>query len=144
MDLRDVIEFANKNQVCYVATNEGDQPRVRGFLMWFADETGFYYHTGVPKRVYSQLVNNPKVEVCFFAQEAAEPAGKMLRVTGKVEFVDDTNLKKRLVEERPFLKAIVSGDNDPNLVIFRIYSGEARFWTMENNMREDEVEVVYF
>ncbi|OPX90402.1 pyridoxamine 5'-phosphate oxidase family protein [Pelotomaculum sp. PtaB.Bin117] len=144
MDLREVIEFANKNQVCYVATSEGDQPRVRGFLMWFADETGFYFHTGVPKRIYRQLVNNPKVEVCFFTQGAAERAERMLRVTGKVKFVDDPGLKKRLVEERPFLKAIVSGDDDPNLVIFRIYSGEARFWTMENNMRENEVEVVHF
>jgi len=144
MDLREVIEFANKNQVCYVATSEREQPRVRGFLMWFADETGFYFHTGVPKRVYRQLVNNPKVEVCFFAQDAAEDTGEMLRIAGKVEFVDDAKLKKRLIEERLFLKAIVSGDNDPNLVIFRIYTGEARFWTMENNMREDKAEVVYF
>lgn len=67
--------------------------------MWFADETGFYFHTDAPKRVYSQLVNNPKVEVCFFAQDAAEPAGKMLRVTGKVDFVEDIALKKRLVKE---------------------------------------------
>ncbi len=35
--------------------------------MWFADETGFYYHTGTPpKAVWQQLTRNPKVEFCFY------------------------------------------------------------------------------
>jgi pyridoxamine 5'-phosphate oxidase len=38
MDLKDCIEFANKNPVCWLATAEGDQPRVRGFLLWYTDE----------------------------------------------------------------------------------------------------------
>jgi len=42
-DSQDCIKFANENPVCYIATMDGDQPRVRGFLMWFADEKGFYF-----------------------------------------------------------------------------------------------------
>jgi uncharacterized pyridoxamine 5'-phosphate oxidase family protein len=42
-DYQDCIKFANENPVCYIATMDGDQPRVRGFLMWFADEKGFYF-----------------------------------------------------------------------------------------------------
>jgi pyridoxamine 5'-phosphate oxidase len=142
MDLQEIIEFTNQNQLCYVATNEGEQPRVRAFLMWFADETGFYFHSAVPKRVYKQLINNPRIEVCFYPPQT----GKMLRVTGQVEFIDDLNLKKRLVAERPFLKeeAGMSGDADPKIAIFRIYTGEAWFWTMKDNMRESELETVKF
>ena len=65
MTFKEFIKFANENKSSYLATVEGDQPRVRGFFMWFADQTGFYFHTGAIKSVYGQLKQNPKVEVCF-------------------------------------------------------------------------------
>ena len=145
MELKDYIEFANKNPACYVATTDGDQPRVRGLLMWFADESGFYFHTGTPKNVCKQLKKNPKLEVCFMAQSQDPAEMKMMRLAGKVEFIDDLNLKARLLEERPFLKAIGTGKPDnPLLAVFKIYTGEAHFWMMKNNMRETEVERVRF
>lgn len=136
MDFSECVKFANENPVTYIATMDGDQPRVRAFAMWFADETGFYYHTGTPKSVYRQLAKNPKVELCFYGP--AEGAGKMMRVAGTVEFLEDAALKKRLVEERPWLLGIVSGPDDPKLAVFRVAHGEAYFWTMEYNMRESE------
>nr|CBH38908.1 conserved hypothetical protein containing pyridoxamine 5'-phosphate oxidase domain [uncultured archaeon] len=144
MDYQDCIKFANENPVCYIATVDGAQPRVRGFLMWFADENGFYFHTGATKDVCKQLKSNPKVEVCFYAPGDPQTA-KMMRVAGEVEFLNDIALKTRLLEERPFLKAIVRGGaEDPLLVLFRVYNGEAHFWTMEDNMRESEVERIKF
>lgn len=44
MDLRGCTQFARVNLVCCLATAEGDQPRVRGLLLWFADHTGFSVH----------------------------------------------------------------------------------------------------
>jgi uncharacterized pyridoxamine 5'-phosphate oxidase family protein len=62
-----------------------------------------------------------------------------------VKFLDDLKLKARLLEERPFLKAIGTGKpDDPSLAVFKIYTGEAHFWTMENNMREEQTERVKF
>ncbi len=142
MDFSECVKFANANPVTYIATMDGDQPRVRAFAMWFADETGFYYHTGTPKAVWKQLVRNPKVELCFY-----EPgdAGRMMRVAGAVEFLDDAALKERLVKERPWLLQIgVSGPADAKLAVFRVAHGEAYFWTMENNMREAEAPRVRF
>ncbi|WP_292518233.1 pyridoxamine 5'-phosphate oxidase family protein [Methanoculleus sp.] len=142
MDFSDCVKFANANPVTYIATMDGDQPRVRAFAMWFADETGFYYHTGTPKAVWQQLTKNPKVELCFY-----EPgdAGRMMRVAGTVEFVDDPALKKRLAAERPWLLQIgISGPDDPKLAVFCVAHGEAYFWTMENNMREAEAPRVRF
>ncbi len=145
MDLKDYIEFANKNPSCFIATAEGDQPRVRGFLLWYADESGFYFHTGTTKNVCRQLKKNPKLEVCFIAPSQNQADIKMMRVSGKVKFVDDLKLKARLLEERPFLKALGTGKpDDPMLAVFRIYTGEAHFWKMENNLRESEIERVKF
>ncbi len=144
MDLDECIRFANENPVTYVATMDGDQPRVRAFRMWFADRTGFYYHTGRPKDVCRQLEKNPRLELCFFSP-SQPPAGRMMRVTGKVEFLDDLVLRTRLLEERPFLKAIVTnGPSDPILAVFRVPHGESYFWTMELNMREHEAPRVKF
>jgi len=91
MDIADCVKFANENPVTYIATAEGDQPRVRAFAMWFADNTGFYHHTGTPKSVCQQLRKNPKVELCFYAP-GAQGTGRMMRVCGKVEFLEDKSL----------------------------------------------------
>ncbi len=145
MNFKDCIKFANENPVCYLATIDDGQPRVRGFLLWFADETGFYFHTGATKSVCKQLKKNPNLEICFFAPAPPPNVGKMMRLAGKVRFLDDITLKTRLLEERPFLKAIGTGrPDDPLLVVFQIYTGEAHFWTMENNMRESETERIKF
>ncbi|MFV9677940.1 MAG: pyridoxamine 5'-phosphate oxidase family protein [Methanosarcinales archaeon] len=144
MNYQDCIKFANENPVCYIATADGAQPRVRGFLLWFADGNGFYFHTGATKDVCKHLKSNPKVEVCFYAPGEPQTT-KMMRVAGEVEFLDDIALKTRLLEERPFLKAIATGGpEDPLLVLFRVYNGEAHFWTMEDNMRESEIERITF
>ena len=144
MDFSECIRFANENPVTYIATTEGDQPRVRAFSMWFADNTGFYYHTGTPKRVFQQLKKNPKVELCFYAP-GVQGAGRMMRVAGKVEFIEDKSLEERLFSDRPWVKDLLkSGPNDARVAMFRISHGEAYFWIMENNMRERDAPVVKF
>jgi len=143
MDFSDCVKFANENPVTYIATMDGDQPRVRAFAMWFADESGFYYHTGTPKKIWRQLTENPKIELCFYAP--AEGSGTMMRVAGEAEFLEDATLKERLVRERPWLLQIgVSGADDPRLAVFRVAHGEAYLWTMAYNMREAEAPRVRF
>lgn len=144
MDYNDCLKFANDNPVSFIATMDGNTPRVRAFLMWFADESGFYYHTSAAKNVCKQLKNNPNTEVCFYHAGGDIMAKNMMRVTGKAEFVEDDRLKARLLEERPFLKAIVKGPNDPMLAILRIHEGEAHFWSMTDNLREADIPRIKF
>ena len=143
MDLRSVTDFANANPVAYVATIDGDQPRVRAFAMWYADETGFYFHTASTKDVCRQLRANPKVELCFYDPGEGQGAGRQLRVEGRAEFIEDAALAERLYEARPWLRAI-TGEGDVRLAIFRVAHGSAWFWTMAANMREREQERVRF
>jgi len=90
MNHNDCIKFANENPACYLATTDGEQPRVRGFLNWFSDATGYYFHTAATKQVYKQLKSNPKIEVCFFNPDNPPGVGTMMRVAGEVEFVEDS------------------------------------------------------
>jgi uncharacterized pyridoxamine 5'-phosphate oxidase family protein len=132
MDINDCIKFANETPVCYLATVDGDQPRVRALGFWFADETGFYFQIGAVKEMYGQLQKNNKVEACFW-QPDEESTGTMLRVAGETEFIEDLELKKKVIEDRPFLKEFGLTVDHPGLIIFRISRGEAYFWTMETN-----------
>lgn len=143
MDLGDCVKFAQENPVTYLATIDGDQPRVRAFGMWFADMTGFYYHTGTTKDVYRQLVKNPKLELCFCSPPG--PAMKMMRVTGKAEFLEDRALEERVYRDRPWMKEVMA--NAPagtRIAMFRVAHGEAWFWTMETNLREREAPKIRF
>lgn len=131
MDFKDCIKFANETPVCYLATVEGDQPRVRALGFWFADESGFYFQTAAMKDMYKQLQANPKVEACFWQSD--ETPWKMMRVAGEIEFVDDPELKKKVLEDRPFLKKSGMTFDHLGLIIFRIAKGEAYFWTTATN-----------
>lgn len=140
MDLEDIYEFANINPLCYLATAEGDQPRVRAFTMWYAGDEGFYFFTSKPKGVYKQLKANPKVEVCFYATQS----GVMMRATGTIAFLEDIETKKKLLEDQSYIKKMVTGPEDPTLAVFRVENGEAYFWTIADNSKEDQAPRIRF
>lgn len=142
--LAQVLQFANQNPNSWFATSEDDQPRVRGMFMWFADETGFYYHTGDSKSIYKQIVKNPKVEAAFI-RNVDKPDFECLRVTGIAEIINDKELESRLLQERPWLQNnIENAGVDTGLVIFRIVKGSAYIWSMANNLKESEAPRVVF
>ncbi len=134
--IQDCIQFANENPVCYLATADGDQPRVRALGFWYADETGFYFQTATLKEIPHQLEKNPKAEACFYKHEGM--LGVMMRVAGKTEFVNDRSVKEKALEARPFLKSFGMTADSPELSIIRIPHGEAYFWTMEDNLKPKE------
>ena len=137
MTIQDCIDFANKNRIAWFATADGSQPRVRALGMWFADESGFYFQIGGMKDIYKQLKKNPLIEFAFF--EPGGAAGKTLRISGKVEFLNDPELKRKVLVDRPFLKDFGMSEDSPDLIIFRVAKGEAHFWTMETNLNPKEI-----
>jgi len=141
MDFKDCYQFANENKTCYLATAEGDQPRVRAMGMWYADETGFYFQAQTVKALYKQIENNPKVELYFNAKDYS----KVLRVYGNVKIITDSKIRAKCIEERPFVKnfGITEPDN-PLLAVFQVYTGEAFFWTMADSMKEADLPRIKF
>jgi len=141
MNIKDCVNFANENKACYLATVEGDQPRLRALGMWYADETGFYFQSQSTKAMCQQLEKNPKVEAYYCTKDF----NKVMRVTGKVKFITDPEIRTRCIEERPFVKnfGITEPDN-PLLAVFQVYTGEAYFWTMSDSMKEAEIPRIKF
>ena len=144
LDFQECIQFANQCRTAFIATIDGNQPRVRPLSLQFADDHGFYFQTENVKNLYRQLKANQKTELCFHSN-AGGGLGKVMRVSGEIEFVDDLELKARLLKERPFFKTLgILKPDDPLFVLFRVFKGEAFFWTFANNMKESEIEKIKF
>lgn len=143
--LANVLKFANENPSSWLATSEDGQPHVRGMLMWFADETGFYFHTAKAKRLYQQLQKNPKVEAAFIRNQADPVNFETLHVTGTAQTVEDKALTERLFQERPWLWGnIERAGINTECVIFRIVNGSAYIWNMSLNIKENEAPRISF
>ncbi len=110
--MKEVVEFLKKAGVYYLATVEGDQPRVRPFGTSEIFEDKLYIQTGKVKDVSKQIQVNGKVELCAFMD------GKWLRVTGKLVRDDRYEPKVYMLEQNPTLKAMYSADDDNTEVIY--------------------------
>ena len=82
-----VTQFLKEAETYYLATVEGDQPRVRPFGTAHLYEGKLYIQTGKVKDVSKQLLANPKAEICAFKD------GEWIRVAG--ELVEDDRVEAR-------------------------------------------------
>ena len=86
MNKDEILDFLNSNPVFHLATIEGDKPRVRGMLMYRADENGIVFHTGKMRDLHKQLTENPNVEMSF--NNGSDKDLIQVRISGTVELVD--------------------------------------------------------
>ncbi len=107
-----VCKFLDEAQTYYLATVEGDQPRVRPFGTALLYEGKLYIQTGKAKAVSRQLAANPKAEICAFHE------GKWLRVAGELVNDDRREPKAAMLEKMPQLKAMYSADDDNTQVLY--------------------------
>lgn len=115
-----VCEFLKSAGVYYLATVEGDQPRVRPFGTAHIFEGKLYIQTGKSKPVSKQLAANPKCELCAFKD------GVWLRVAG--ELVEDNRVeaKKSMLDEYTNLRAMYD-ENDANTQVLYLKNATATF-----------------
>lgn len=113
---------------------DGEQPRVRGMLMFRADENGIVFHTGEMKDLYAQISANPKAELCFFGN------GVQIRVSGVLERSEDPVLREEIYAHpsRGFLRTWKEKGIDSQLLIYVLKNGTAVTWTMETNFSKKE------
>ena len=135
MTFKDCIDFTSETELCFLASSEGHQARVRGITLWFADDSGFYFLTSPMKHMLGQLQKNPRTEIIFWAADEQSKQGKTLRVSGQVDFLEDRSLKERAITDNPHLKNFGLTADSPELIIFRLAHGQAHFWSMEVNLQ---------
>ena len=106
-----VLKFLKDVETYYLATVEGDQPRVRPFGTAHVFEGKLYIQTGKVKDVSKQLHQNPKAEICAFKN------GEWLRVSGKLIEDDRNEARQSMLDAYPSLQKIYKAD-DGNTEVF--------------------------
>ncbi len=129
MNRADFLEFARRNPVFFLATNDNGTPRVRAMMVFEAtNENGIVFCTGASKDIGRQLRENPSVELCFYARRES----RQVRLTGKVEALCDTETKDRVLNKFTFLRDQVERDGYQALDVYRLPHGEITLWEMES------------
>ena len=115
-----VCNFLKEAGVYYLATVEGDQPRVRPFGTMHLFEGKLYIQTGKIKPVSKQLAENPKCELCAFKD------GAWLRVAAELVEDDRVEAKKSMLDEYTNLRAMYD-ENDANTQVLYLKNAVATF-----------------
>ena len=115
-----VYEFLKEAGTYYLATVEGDQPRVRPFGTVNLFEGRLYIQTGKVKPTSRQLLANPKAEICAFKD------GAWLRVSGELIEDDRVEARKSMLDAYPNLRAMYD-ENDGNTQVLYFRNAKATF-----------------
>lgn len=110
-NLERVVDFLKQANTYYLATVEGDQPRVRPFGTAHVYEGRLYIQTGKVKEVSRQMLANPKVEICAFMK------GEWIRVSGELVEDDRVEARQSMLDAYPSLQKMYAAD-DGNTQVF--------------------------
>lgn len=115
-----VLKFLKDAETYYLATVEGDQPKVRPFGTAYIFEGKLYIQTGKVKDVSKQLHQNPKAEICAFKN------GEWLRVSGKLIEDNRNEARQSMLDAYPGLQKMYKAD-DGNTEVFYFENATAIF-----------------
>jgi uncharacterized pyridoxamine 5'-phosphate oxidase family protein len=111
--MKEVYDFLKKAETYYLATVEGDRPRVRPFGTVDIFEGKLYIQTGKAKPVARQIAANPRVEIC-----AVDKEGRWIRVAGEAVADNRVEAKKHMLDAYPQLRGMYSETDDNTLVLY--------------------------
>lgn len=114
-----IYEFLKECQTYYLATVDGDQPRVRPFGTIDLYEGRLYIQTGKVKDVSRQLKANPKIEISGMWK------GRWIRVTGEAVLDDNIEAQKHMLDAYPSLQKMYQ-PGDGNTEVFYLQNGIAQ------------------
>lgn len=117
-----VFEFLQGSGTFYLATVEGDQPRVRPYGAMLLEEGKIYIMAFGQTNATHQLAANPKAEICAFK-------GQTLRIECKLVEDSRPEIQKALIENMPVLKPAL-GENGENGVMYYLADATATFFKM--------------
>ena len=113
-----ICSFLKEAGVYYLATVEGDQPRVRPFGTAHIFEGKLYIQTGKVKPTSRQLLANPKAEICAFLN------GTWVRIAGELVEDDRVEARKSMLDAYPNLRSMYD-ENDGNTQVFYFQNATA-------------------
>ena len=122
-------EVLQQDRFPYLATMDGDQPRVRpvspvrteGFTVYVANLRSY--------RKTAEIAANPKVELCYLSAQHDQ-----VRITGRAAIVDDRATLQSIWDENPLLRQYLGSLENPDLIVYRVVPDRVRFmreWALE-------------
>jgi len=118
-----VQDAVKKTGAFYLATQDGDQPRVRPFGAIDLIDGKLYIQTGRKKDVFQQMMKNPKVEICACADD------KWIRIAAVVVDDDRVEVKKKVLDDIPVLRDIGYSEHDENTKVLYLKNATATFFS---------------
>jgi len=116
--MEEVQKFLKDCGVYFLATLDGDKPRVRPFGTAEILEGHLYVQTGKNKNVFKQIEKNNEVELSAFKD------GKWIRVSGKLVLDDRIEAKKDMLDKNPMLRGMYD-ENDSNTAVLYFEKAQA-------------------
>ena len=111
--MKEVYDFLKEAGTYYLATLEGNQPRVRPFGTVNIFEDKLYIQTGKSKAVAKQIFANHKIEIC-----AMDKQGRWIRVAAEAVQDDRVEAKKHMLDAYPELKEMYNENDGNTLVLY--------------------------
>ena len=127
--MQSVYDFLKKAETYYLATVDGDQPRVRPFGTVNLFEDRLYIQTGKQKDVAKQISRNPKVELCAFDGQT------WIRVAATLVEDNRAEAQESLLAAYPSLRGMYAV-NDGNNVVYYLKDATATFYTFGGEPKE--------
>lgn len=110
--MNEVYDYLKKCGTYFLATTEGDQPRVRPFGTINIFEGKLYIQTGKSKDVSKQMMANPKIEISAF------DGGQWIRIAATAVEDDRIEAKKSMLEAFPSLQDRYSAEDENTQVLY--------------------------
>lgn len=126
-----VVKFLKDANVYYLATVDGDKPKVRPFGTAHIFEGKLYIQTGKVKDVSKQLAANPNAEICAFK------GADWVRVSGKLVEDDRVEARQSMLDAYPSLQSMYSAD-DGNTQVFYFEDASAVFASFKHDPEKVE------
>lgn len=127
----EVIRFLEENRPFYVATVDGDKPKVRPFGFFMTYEGRLYFLTGKHKKSCQQLIADPYVEI-----STDNGKGQWIRICGKAVFDDRPEIIAKVFETMPRLKDMYNDKTGFKPAPFYLAEAEAEIADMTGGFKK--------
>ena len=121
-NMQEVQSYLKECGAFFIATTDGDQPRVRPFGVSEIINGRLYIITGKVKDVYKPMDKNGKFEICALKKSGSE----WMRLSGTLVNDETLSVKEEFLKRNPGLKAMYKADDD-NMAVLYITNATARF-----------------
>ena len=121
-NMQEVQSYLKECGAFFIATADGDQPRVRPFGVSEIIDGRLYIMTGKVKDVYKQMAKNGKFEICALKKSGSE----WMRLSGTLVNDETLSVKEEFLNRNEGLKSMYKADDD-NMAVLYITNATARF-----------------